>query len=131
MELRFCLDGKVLGGACVEGAPEFTFGLAAFETSIKHPRKMLSKHKSRGQEKVWMGGLGAGDTQMPLQPLPQGLGVADTPPQKPRPRSWQGLSEGVLARQMLPISVVLHQNHPVGTTKTTDIITTKGKRGFS
>lgn len=57
--------------------------------------------------------------------------VADSPPPKHSPRFWQGLREGLVARQMLPISVVLHQNHPVGTTKTMGKVTTKGPRGFS
>ena len=50
--------------------------------------------------------------------------VTDTPPH-------QALTEGLSARQMLPISVVLHQNHPMGTTTTTQIITTKEKKSFS
>ena len=112
-------------------APELGFGLVAFETSIRHPRKMLSKHKSGGQQ----GGLDG----RPLEPemhrwnfshLPRVSVVADAPPRKHSPGFWQGLSEGLLARQMSPISVVLHQNHPVGTTKTTHIITTRGRGAF-
>lgn len=68
---------------------------------------------------------------MDVKPLSQFSVLADTAPPKHSPRSWQGFSEGLLARQMLPVSVVLHQSDLTVTTKAMDIITSKGKKGFS
>lgn len=68
---------------------------------------------------------------MEVEPLSKISMLADTALPKHSPRSWQGLSDGLLARQMLPASVVLHQSDLTGTTRTRNIIASKRKKGFS